>query len=152
PRHVKRQRPNRACLANIGVRRVRQIARRLRRLIRQSRPYCGKQLRVGLRNQRPRLQKVLKELLDVLVVDVELFLQSVEFWVAVELPPLAAQHGILRLRYLPAVRLLKLRRRLLISGRKRRSGRSDRRRRRMILRPDHATSQQKRSDRRTNSQ
>ena len=54
PRNVKRQRSDRAHLASIGVGRVRQVGRGLRRRVRQGRPHRRKKLRARLRNQRPR--------------------------------------------------------------------------------------------------
>ena len=50
--------------------------------------------------------KFSKALLDVLVVDVELLFERIQLGIVVDLPPLAVQHRILRLRDLPAVGVL----------------------------------------------
>ena len=51
--------------------------------------------------------EVLEELLDVLVVDVELLFEGVQFRIAVDLPPFAAQRSILRLSHGPAAEATK---------------------------------------------
>ena len=75
----------------------------------------GKVLRAGFAHQGSGLHEVLEVLLDVLVVDVELFFQGVEFRVLEDLPPFSAQHRVRRLRYLPAIIFLKLRGRFLVN-------------------------------------
>src|SRR6266852_5271189 len=91
-------------------------------------------IETGLRGRAHGLHEVLEELLDVLIIDVQQFFKSVQLGILEDLPPFAANHRVRRLRYLPAVRFLKLRGRFLVN-RGRRSNR------RMILGADRATHQ-----------
>jgi len=45
--------------------------------------------------------EIFEGLLDVLVVDIELILEGVQFGVVENFPPFAVQHGVLRLRDFP---------------------------------------------------
>jgi hypothetical protein len=62
-------------------------------------------LGAGFADQRASLHEVVEVLLDGLVVDVELVFERVQLGILVDLPPFAAQHGVLRLRHLPARRV-----------------------------------------------
>ncbi len=59
---------------------------------------------------------LLKVLLDVLVVDVELIFERIQLRLVEDLPPVAAQHGILRTGDLPAVLILEVDRGFLVIG------------------------------------
>ena len=65
-------------------------------------------MRARLAHQGSRLHKVLKGLADILVVDIELIFERIQFRLIVDLPPLAAKSRILGLRDGPSVRLLEL--------------------------------------------
>jgi hypothetical protein len=80
-------------------------------------------------------QKVLVCLLDVLVIDIELFFERVQFGILENLPPFAAQHALVRLGHLPALGFLEMGGRFLVGRSRRRRGR------RMIFRADRATTQ-----------
>jgi hypothetical protein len=58
---------------------------------------------VRLSNQGARFHKVLERLLDVLVVDIELFLQGIQGRIIEHLPPFTAKHCIPWAGHLPAV-------------------------------------------------
>ena len=62
----------------------------------------GKELGARLADNGARGHEVLEELLDVLVVDVELLFERIQFRIVVDLPPFAAQRGILGLGDRPA--------------------------------------------------
>src|ERR1700682_4339101 len=80
--------------------------------------YCWKVLSARLAHDRSRGHKILEELSDVLVVDIQLLLKSVQFGIVEYLPPLAAKHCIGRLSDGPSLALLKLGRRFLVSRRR----------------------------------
>ena len=95
----------------------------------------GKILRAGLAHDGASFHEVLEILFDVLVVNIQLLFESVQFGIVEDLPPLAAQLGIRGLRHRPASSFFELVGRFLVDGRGRlRSGR-------MVFRPDHAARQ-----------
>ena len=59
------------------------------------------ELRRGFPHQSARFHVILEELLDVLVVDIELRLERIQFRVLEDLPPIPTQHGIGRPRDFP---------------------------------------------------
>src|SRR5580704_682861 len=75
----------------------------------------GKILRAGLTHHRTSFHKVLEELFDVLVVDIELLFEIVQLGIIEDFPPLTAQCGIRRLGDSPTSVIRRLRPRLLIS-------------------------------------
>ena len=80
---------------------------------------------------------VLEIFFDVLVVDVELLFQRIQLGLVEDLPPVAADHRVLRAGHLPALGVLEVDRRLFVVGRG-----DCRRRGRMIRRPDAAAAEQ----------
>src|ERR1700680_2358684 len=80
--------------------------------------YCWKILCAGLADDSGCSHKILEELSDVLIVDIQRLLKSVQFRIVEYLPPLAAKHCIGRLSDGPSLALLKLGRRFLVSGRR----------------------------------
>jgi hypothetical protein len=66
-------------------------------------------LRPRFPHQGARFHKVLECLADILVVDVELIFESIQFRFIVDLPPFTAKSRVLRLRNGPSVSLLELR-------------------------------------------
>ena len=62
----------------------------------------GPILRARFGDLGPRRHVILEILLQVLVVDVELFFESVQLRLVEDLPPIAADHGVLRVGHLPA--------------------------------------------------
>ncbi|MGA7860797.1 MAG: hypothetical protein WCB19_02950 [Thermoplasmata archaeon] len=65
-------------------------------------------MRAGLAHYGASCHEVLEVFFDVLVVDIQLFFEGVQFRIVEDLPPLAAQHGIRRLRDPPAFTLFEL--------------------------------------------
>ncbi len=143
PGDVHGQGVNRALLAgeggysggSAGRPRTGKGARRGGAVIRRGGANGRKILRAGLTDQGTGNQEVLVGLLDVLVIDIELLFQGVEFGILEDLPPFAAEHAFVGLRHLPPFGLLEMRRRLLV-GRRR-----WRRRRWMILGADGASAE-----------
>ena len=66
----------------------------------------GPVLRASFGDERARLHEVFERDFDVLVVDIELLFQRVQFRLIEDLPPVAANHGILRAGDFPAVRVI----------------------------------------------
>lgn len=96
-----------------------------------------------MRNERARFHEIFKKLFDVLIVDVELILESVQFGILVDRPPLAVKHGVLRIGGLPFAGIFKLGGRFLVGGGRRLNGG----RGRVIFGPDDAARQGKCRDR-----
>ena len=67
-----------------------------------------KVLRAGLAHNGASRHEVLEELFDVLVVDIQLFFEGVQFGIVEDLPPFAAQLGIRGLRDRPVSSILEL--------------------------------------------
>jgi hypothetical protein len=67
-----------------------------------------KVLRAGLAHDCASFHEVLEVLLDVLVVNVQLFFEGVQLRIVEDLPPFAAQLSIGRLRHRPAFSFLEL--------------------------------------------
>ena len=64
---------------------------------------------MGLRNQRASGHEILEKLFNVLIVDIQLFFKAIQLGIVENLPPFAAQHRVLRLRYFPWTGILNLR-------------------------------------------
>jgi len=92
----------------------------------------------SLGDERAGFHEIFEELLDVLVVDVELVFESVQFGVIVDFPPFAVEHGVLRLRDLPLAGRRILGRQFFVRGRRRLNGGGGL----MVFGADHAAGEQ----------
>ena len=89
----------------VGVGEIRRRARALiRRACRHRRPILG----VSFTNQGTRRHQILKIFLNVLVVDIQLIFQRVEFRIVKDRPPLTAWDRLLGIRHLPPLGILEV--------------------------------------------